>query len=379
VDDEARQPAPLPPGTFRLGKIAGVDVLIRGSWLIVAALIAVLMAPGIEQVAPGLGALKYVAGLAFAVLLYLSVLLHEASHAIAARHHGLPVKSISIHFLGGATELGEEARTPWAEFVIAVVGPLTSIVVGAASLGLWFLWSDGLIGLTLQGLAVANLAVGVLNLVPGLPLDGGRVLRAAVWQIGNDPNRATIVAAWGGRIAAALVLCWPIFQQGVLGQRAGISDYLMAGLIAAFLWGGASASLTHAKMRRRLPALQARPLARRVIVVPEDLPVAEAVRRAQEAEAGAIATHTADDRVTGLVNEAALESVPADRRPWLAVSTVTRTMEDGLRIPVDLVGEELLRAMTGTPATEYLLVEADGRVYGMLVTADVEKAFAATS
>jgi Zn-dependent protease len=379
VDDEAREPAPLPPGTFRLGKIAGVDVLVRSSWLVVAALIAVLMAPGIDQVAPGLGALKYVAGLAFAVLLYLSVLVHEASHAIAARHHGVPVKSISIHFLGGATELGEEARTPWAEFVIAVVGPVASIVVGAASLGLWFVWQDGLVGLALRGLAVANLAVGVLNLVPGLPLDGGRVLRAAVWKIGRDPNRATIVAAWGGRVAAALALSWPIFQQGVLGTRAGISDYLMAALIAAFLWSGANASLLNARMRRRLPGLRARPLARRVIVVPEDLPVAEAVRRAQEAEAGGIATHTADERVTGLVNETALESVPAERRPWLAVSAVSRTMEDGLRLGADLGGEELLKAMTVTPATEYLLVESDGRIYGMLVTADVERAFAATA
>ena len=83
-------PAPRPPGTLRIGQIAGVDVLVRSSWLVVAVLIAFLMAPQIEAVAPGLGALKYVAGLAFAILLYLSVLLHEASHAISARHYGLP-------------------------------------------------------------------------------------------------------------------------------------------------------------------------------------------------------------------------------------------------------------------------------------------------
>ncbi|MGI9156010.1 MAG: site-2 protease family protein [Marmoricola sp.] len=379
MDDQPRNRAPLPPGTFRVGQIAGVDVLVRSSWLIVAALIAALMAPAIEQAAPGLGALKYVAGFAFAVLLYLSVLLHEASHAVAATHYGLPVKSISIHFLGGATEMGEEAHTPWSEFVIAVVGPLTSIVVGAAALGLWYVSAGGLVGLALQALAFANLAVGVLNLVPGLPLDGGRVLRAAVWQVGKDQDRATIVAAWGGRIAAVLALGWPLVQQNVLGYRAGITDYLMSVLIAAFLWGGANASLAHARLRRRLPAIQARRVARRVIVVPEDLPVAEAVRRAQEAQAGAIATHTADDRVAGLVNETALGSVPAERRPWLAVSTVSRTMEDGLRLAADLSGEELIRAMTGTPATEYLLVEADGHIYGMLVTADVEQAFAATA
>ena len=279
-------PAPRPPGTIRIGQIAGVDVLVRSSWLVVAALIAFLMAPRIEEEAPGLGVLTYVAGLAFAVLLYLSILLHEASHAISARHYGLPVNSISIHFLGGATEIGGEARTPRAEFVIAVVGPLTSIAVGAVSLGLWYVLPDGLLRLAVQGLAVANLVVGALNLVPGLPLDGGRVLRAAVWKVGGDPLRATVVAAWGGRVAAVLALGWPVFEQNVLHFQTSIGSFLMAGIIAAFLWSGASASLVQARLRRRMPAIQARLLARRVIVVPEDLSVAEAVRRARRPRPG---------------------------------------------------------------------------------------------
>ena len=369
-------PAPRPPGTLRIGQIAGVDVLVRSSWLVVAVLIAFLMAPRIEEAAPGLGALKYVAGLAFAVLLYLSILLHEASHAISARHYGLPVNSISIHFLGGATEIGGEAKSPRAEFVIAVVGPLTSLAVGAASLGLWYVLPDGLLRLAVQGLAVANLVVGALNLVPGLPLDGGRVLRAAVWKVGGDPLRATVVAAWGGRVVAVLAIGWPVFQQNVLHVPSTIGSFLMAGIIAAFLWSGASASLAQARLRRRMPAIQARLLARRVIVVPEDLSVAEAVRRAQEAEAGGIATHTGDGRVTGIVNEIALEAVPTERRPWLAVSQVARSVEDGMRLPADSAGEQLIRAMTSTPAAEYLLIEPDGDVYGILTSADVERAFA---
>ena len=369
-------PAPRPPGTIRIGQIAGIDVLVRSSWLVVAALIAFLMAPRIEAEAPGLGVLTYVAGLAFAVLLYLSILLHEASHAISARHYGLPVNSISIHFLGGATEIGGEARTPRAEFVIAVVGPLTSLAVGAVSLGLWYVLPDGLLRLAVQGLAVANLVVGALNLVPGLPLDGGRVLRAAVWKVGGDPLRATVVAAWGGRVAALLALGWPFFEQNVLHFPTSIGSFLMAGIIAAFLWSGASASLVQARLRRRMPAIQARLLARRVIVVPEDLSVAEAVRRAQEAAAGGIATHTGDGRVTGIVNEIALEAVPAERRPWLAVSQVARSVEDGMRLPADSAGEQLIRAMTSTPAAEYLLIEPDGDVYGILTSADVERAFA---
>ena len=97
---------------MRIGSIRGVDVLVRSSWLLVALLIAVLLAPQVEQVQPGLGALKYVAGVAFAVLLYLSVLLHEISHAVMAQRYGLGVRSISLHFLGGATEIDSETRTP---------------------------------------------------------------------------------------------------------------------------------------------------------------------------------------------------------------------------------------------------------------------------
>lgn len=366
-----------PLGTWRIGSIAGVDVLVRASWLAVALLIAVALAPRIEQAKPGLGALAYVAGLAFAVLLYLSVLLHEVSHAVAARRFGLPVRSITLHFLGGATEIDDEAPTPWSEFVIAVVGPLTSLAVGVASLGLWAVLPDGLLRLAFQGLCAANLVVGVLNLVPGLPLDGGRVLRAAYWWASGDPHRASVVAAYAGRVVAVLVLGWPVLESQVLGRTVLGTDFLMTLLIAWFLWSGASAALTQARLRQRLPALRARTLARRVIVVPEDLPLAEAVRRAQEAEAGGIATETSDRRITGLVDESALASVPVERRPWIAVSNVTRTLDEGLLIPADSVGEELVRAMTRAPASEYLLVETDGGIFGLLAAADVERAFAA--
>ncbi len=123
------------PARCASARSRGVDVLVRSSWLLVALLIAVLLAPRVEQVQPGLGALKYVAGVAFAVLLYLSVLLHEISHALMAQRYGLGVRSISLHFLGGATEIDSETRTPGQEFKVAVVGPLTSIAVGLAGAG----------------------------------------------------------------------------------------------------------------------------------------------------------------------------------------------------------------------------------------------------
>jgi Zn-dependent protease len=201
-------PAPRrAPGTIRLGQIGGVDVLVRSSWLVVAALISVMIAPAVDRVEPGLGGWKYVAGAAFAVLLYLSVLLHEASHALMAQRYGLPVTSITLHFLGGVTEIDGEPDTPGREFGVSVVGPLTSIAVGLAVVPLAMLApDDSLLDLAATLLAGANLIVGVLNLVPGLPLDGGRVLRAVVWKLTGNPHQGTVVAGWGGRIAALLVL-----------------------------------------------------------------------------------------------------------------------------------------------------------------------------
>ncbi|MCW2852579.1 MAG: peptidase [Nocardioides sp.] len=375
MSDPAQTPALRPPGTFKLGTIAGSDVLVSSSWFLIAGLIAVMMAPRVEQVQPDLGPWKYVAGLAFAVILYGSVLLHEASHAIAARRYGFPVRSITLHFLGGMTAIEGESRTPRQEFWIAVVGPLTSLAVGGAALGLWFVTPDGLLLMAVEGLAGANLLVGVLNLVPGLPLDGGRVLKAAVWRLTGNVHRGTIAAGWGGRVAAAAALLWPLLQEQLLDRPPDVIDFLVSIVIAAFLWSGATAAIASARLRSRLPDLRARDLARRTLAVPDDLPLSEAVRRAQDVEAGSIVTVTSSGRPIGVVNEAALLATPADRRPWVAVSTVARTLDEGLSLPVGIDGEDLILAISRTPAPEYVLVEDDGTVYGVLSTADVDRAF----
>lgn len=373
-DQGVTRPA-RPRGTLRIGTIAGIDVLITSSWFLVAVLIAVAIGPRIEQVQPGLGVWKYVAGLVFAVLLYLSVLLHEASHAVVAQRFGYGVTSITLHFLGGMTEIDRGSRRPRHEFWIAVVGPLTSIAFGVAAIGLWFVTPDGLVRVAVEGLAGANLVIGVLNLVPGLPLDGGRVLKALVWGASGDQHRATLVAGWGGRLAALALLSWPLVQEQATGVETTLFDLVLVMVLALFLWTGATAAMAHARLRRRLPALEARPLARRTLTVPEDLPLAEAVRRAQDAHAGSIVTVTGSGAPLGIVNESSVNAMPVERRPWVAVSAVTRTLEEGLTLPAALSGEELVLAISRRPSEEYLLVEDDGSIYGVLSTADVDRAF----
>jgi Zn-dependent protease len=365
-----------PPGTVRIGRVAGVDILVRASWLLIAGLIAVLLGPRIAEVTPGLGGLAYLAGLVFAVLLYLSVLLHELSHALAAKAYRLPVRSVTLHFLGGVTEIEGEPQTPAREFVISVVGPLTSLAVGLLALGGALVTpEETLVRLMLDGLAGANIIVGALNLVPGLPLDGGRILRALVWWVTRRPHLGTTVSGWSGRVVAVLALASPLLleQLGVFEPRT--IDFVLAAVIGLFLWQGASQALVTARIRTRLPALKARRLARRAIAVPSDLPLAEALRRAHGAQAGAMVVVTTDGRPSAVVNEAAVTATPEERRPWVTCAAVSRELRPGLMLDADLEGEPLLRAMQSNPASEYVLVEPSGDVYGVLSAADVDAAF----
>lgn len=361
------------PG-IRLGTVGGVPVYVRGSWFVVAALLAVLVAPRFEAAVPELGDLAYLAGAVFAVLLYLSVLLHEASHAVAARAYGLTVHSIELHFLGGVTAIEDDSTSARRDAVIAGAGPLTSLLIGGACWAVSPYAPDGLLRLLLQMLAGANLVIGALNLLPGLPLDGGRLLRAAVWGATGRPLTGSIVAGWGGRVLAVLCLGYPVLLARAQDVEVSIVDFVLAGIVAAFLWQGASESLTYARVRARLPGLQARALARRALGVPHDLPLGEAVRRAQERSAGGLVVLAGDGRPTGIVDERAVQATPADRRPWLQTGSVARSVEPGLLLPADLGGEALVRAMQRTPANEYVLVEPDGTVYGVLATEDVNAA-----
>src|SRR3954454_25210220 len=230
-DDRApRSASPRPPGTFKVGSIAGSDVLVSASWFLVAGLIAVITAPAIERAEPGLGGLKYVAGLALAVLLYLSVLVHEASHALVAGRFGLPVSHITLQFFGGMTSIEGEPDSPRQEFWVSVVGPLTSLAVALVAFLAALVAPGGLIGLAVYGLAWTNLFVGVVNLVPGLPLDGGRVLKAVVWGVSGDTHRGTIAAAWVGRVVALLAIGWPLLTSKVLGGEPTVMDFVFAGI-----------------------------------------------------------------------------------------------------------------------------------------------------
>jgi Zn-dependent protease/CBS domain-containing protein len=358
-----------------MGRPFGVPVYVARSWFVVAALITWWYAPAVQSRVPGIGEWAYAVALAFAVLLYLSVLVHELSHTVVALAFGLPVRRISLHLLGGVSEIEREPETPGREFLVAFAGPAVSLVLGGIGLGLLQVLDQAtVVGTLAFELTLANLLVGVFNLLPGLPLDGGRVLAAGVWKVRGRRSAGVVAGAWAGRVLAVAVVGVPLLMAALAGNRASLVTVVWAALIGSFLWVGATQALTSARLRERLPALSARALSRPALPVAADLPLAEAVRRMAPAGAGALVVVDGNGTPLGIVSEAAVGATPEQRRPWVPVGDLARRIDEGLRLPVGLTGEELVAAIQRTPATEYLLQSPDGSVYGVLATVDVERA-----
>jgi Zn-dependent protease/CBS domain-containing protein len=367
-------PAPVPKGGLQVGRVLGVPVYVSPSWLLFAALIVLTYGPALTD---RFGTTRAYAGAAsFAVLLLLSVLLHEIGHCVVARAFGLPVRSITVTFLAGLTEITEPPQTPAREYAVAVIGPMVSLLLAGLGLATLPLFEpDSLPYLLAAIVAISNGLVAAFNLLPGLPLDGGRVLRAAVWKVTGDPHRSTLVAAWAGRAVAVLVV--PLVLLVVLPAlevtRVSLVTVLFTGLIAAFIYVGASASLQREKYVERLPQASVSRLARPALEVSADLPLSEAVRQAQEAGVHALVVTDSAGRLQAVVNEAAVLATPVERRPWVTAGTVARRLEEGLVLDPGLSGEALLEAMRATPATEYVVPGRDGKVR-VLVTSDVAQA-----
>ncbi|MGW0658875.1 site-2 protease family protein [Streptodolium elevatio] len=362
-------------GGLLMGRPFGVPVYVSSSWFVIALVITLLFAPTFERLFPQLDSWKYAISFLFAVLLYISVLVHELAHAVTALRFGLPVHRITIQFLGGVSEI-DKPQTAGREFAVAAAGPALSLVLAGGFWGIGLaLDVDSLTGRMVALLAVSNLMVAVFNLLPGLPLDGGRMLRAGVWGATKRPMAGTVAASWAGRVLSVVVLFAAVWWSREDSTWIQVYTVVCGGLIAGFMWTGAMQSLRAEQLRERLPGLQARALTRRAIPVAADLPLAEALRRADEAGARALVVVDGNGGPIALVRESRVTDTPVQRRPWVAVGPLARDLLPGMRVPADLAGEDLLAALRATPASEYLVVEADGSVYGVLSRSDVEHAF----
>lgn len=303
-----------PPGTLRLGRFSGIDLLIRPSLLVMVAVLVYLFAP---RFANDMGTNPYVLASLFVVALYVSVLVHEIAHVVVARRYRMPVASVTLHLLGGETAIEGESRKPSQEFWTSVVGPLASLAIGGAA---WFVangMDDGNARTVMGAIAAVNVLVGAINLVPGLPLDGGRVFRAIVWAATGREATGIKAAGWMGRIFAVIAVALPAFWLYQDNETASAADVALGLLVGWFLWTGASHALRGADRTARLNILNARRLADVGTEPPADAP----------------------------------------------------------SLSADLGGVALLRAMAATPSDVYRLTETDGRTYGQLRADRVDAAY----
>ena len=356
--------------TIRLLKIAGIPIDVHASWLAVYALITWTLAIGyFPHVLPDLAPAAYwMHGLVAALLLFVSVLVHELAHSVVARRYGLVVRGITLHIFGGVSHLEDEPPAPRAEAVIAAAGPLASFAIAAA---LWALSRAELVATGSAGaitgyLLTVNVLVGVFNLIPGFPLDGGRLLRAALWGWKGSLPHATYLASRVGIAVAFALMAWGLYAM----FRGAVINGMWLILIGLFLQNAASASYAQIGLREALGRLPVhRIMARDVVAVRPDETVAELVDRFWQHHVASFPVLDGD-RVVGIASIGQVQQVVREQWPLVRVRDVMRPLDETLAVrPTDTA----LRALERASANDLgrLAVMDGDRLVGYLSTQDI--------
>jgi Zn-dependent protease len=357
-------------GGYVLGRLRGVPVVVSPSWVLAGLLLCLVYGPVLEDAVDDISAsTAYLAAFGFAALFGLCVLAHEIGHTLVSVRLGHPVRRIVLFALGGVSEVEHEPDRARDELLIAGAGPLVSVVITVGAGLAYDAAPAGQLSTALLGLLFwSNLVLAVFNLLPGLPLDGGRLLRATVTACGARPLTATRVAAWSGRvIAVALVIAGFALNR----TAAGVAGGVFTAAIAVYLWFAAGRAVRVAEILAQLPGLSIRSLLRPGVLVPADVSVAEALDRAWQAQARGLVLVDAAARPVAIVDEARIGAVEPQRRAWTPVAEVARTLDDTLTVPADIDGDTLVDHIRRAPATEYLAVHPDGSPAGIIATHDL--------
>lgn len=350
-----------------VGKVAGVPVVVEPGWVVMAVILVALAVPWAGSLV-GSGAAALGWSVAGVVLLLGSVFLHELAHALVAQRAGLEVSRISVTFLGGHTTLGSGAERPGASALVAAVGPTTNLVIGAAAWAGGRLAPAGALAVLLGVTALVNAFVGIFNLVPGLPLDGGRVLEAAVWAATGRRATGTVAAAWVGRAVAAAVVAWAVLPDLLAGRDPSFTRVIWGAVIAATLWQGATAALRHAQRTVRIDGLDLATLATPAVGVP----VRGTVADLPAAGGPAAVLLSPDGAPVALVDPVAAAAVPPADRAATPLGAVALALPPGAVVRSGAPGPDVLAAARGVAAASpVLVVVADAGPVGLVRIADL--------
>ncbi|MEU5847035.1 site-2 protease family protein [Saccharopolyspora shandongensis] len=361
----------LNDGGLLLFRIAGVPVLLSPSWWLGAALIVLLYTPLVGRILPGAGIWESaLLAAVFTVLLAVSVLLHELGHCIVALRLGLPVRRVRLFLLGGLSEISRTPPKPTQEGLIAAAGPAVSMVLALVTGIGWFaLVPGGAIWLLVAQTCVANLAVAVFNLLPGLPLDGGRMLRALTWRLTGKRATGTTAGVIGAGAVAAVLIGWALV--GLLNNAQ--DQWLRLGvcvLMAWFVVAGASAEHA-AEQRKRWPAgLALGDLVRPVLQLPAESPVGDALLAA--AGRGVVLVR-ADGIAVGLLDQTAAERL-ATHTPNEPAERAAEPVDPDTILLDSETPDAILERVQSVLAWQFLVVDGEGRPSGVLRREDLRNA-----
>ncbi|PZG17472.1 site-2 protease family protein [Micromonospora craterilacus] len=362
--------------SFRLGRIVGVPVGVNWSVLVIFALIWWgLSANLFPRSYPGQSAIAYLlAGLAAAVVFFLGLLAHEVSHAVVAKRNGLGVGGITLWLFGGVAELRGEARSPGAELRIAGIGPLVSLVIGAFFGVIAMLLSvagvHGLLFGATAWLGGINLLLAIFNVLPAAPLDGGRLLRAAVWKATGDRNRASVVAARAGWVLGVVLIGLGLWR---FLSGAGIGGLWLA-LIGWFLIGAAGLEERQARMGSALRGIRvSEVMTPQPQTASSEMTVADFVDNYLFAYRHTALPLTEDGRPVGLVTLDRVRGVPTDERASTRLEAVACRADDLVRASPDEQLTDLLPRLSEC-ADGRALVVTDGRLVGIVSPSDISRA-----
>lgn len=256
--------------TFRIGSLAGIPILINPSWFLLFGLTTWLLATQFYPDALETASRRthYAMALASVVLFFVSIILHELAHSLVARAYRIPVRSITLFLLGGVAQITREAARPFQELLMAAAGPFTSFGLAAVFAGIWFALGANdtrPVDYVLVWLALMNTILGVFNLLPAFPMDGGRVFRSLVWMVTRNYDLATGIAAWTGRAFAFTGIAFGF--AALLGKDVWIAEDAMSGgwliFLGLFLENAARKSLEQNRLVRELRLYKAEDLMHR--------------------------------------------------------------------------------------------------------------------
>ncbi len=353
-----------------IGRILGIPIRLDYSWFLIFALLTWTLAAGYypAEFKNWPTARYWVMGAVTAVMLFVSVLLHELGHSIVARHYRTPVHSITLFVFGGVSQIGAEAATAGAEFWIAAAGPAVSVALA----GLFALLAPAVAGATpllalVKYLAYINGGLALFNLIPGFPLDGGRVLRAIVWWLTGSFRRATVIAGTVGRGVAYLFILFGISQL----FAGNFVNGLWIAFIGWFLESAAAAEAQQGAIRSLLAGHRvSEAMSRNYAVVPRDMTLQELVDRHILASGRRSFIVGKDDRVAGLLTLPHITRIP--RAEW-PVATAARAMIPAERMKSARPDTDLRAALNqmDRDGVNQLPVMAGDRVLGILSREDV--------